>query len=82
MTNSLRPCPRCGRHSRTDEAVCPFCQAELPLAHHFPVVSFGEPRPAPKYGGPPLHRPATWLGCVLFVSFAVALYLFLWRWHS
>ena len=62
---SLRPCPSCGRHSKTDEPRCPFCDAELPLSHRLPVVDLREVRPAPKYGAPPLVRLgiyATFLG--------------------
>lgn len=72
MTESLRPCPSCGRHARTDERRCPFCDAELPLLHRLPVVPMPlrEERLAPKYGGPPLRRPSTWLAALIFLSAA------------
>jgi hypothetical protein len=31
--NQLIPCPGCNRHVRQNEAACPFCSAELSLAH-------------------------------------------------
>ncbi|HJL20509.1 MAG TPA: hypothetical protein RMH99_32880 [Sandaracinaceae bacterium LLY-WYZ-13_1] len=60
MSDSLRPCSRCGRHARTDEARCPFCGAELPFGHRLPVVPLREARPAPKYGAPPLVQASRW----------------------
>ena len=76
MTEGLRRCPGCDRHVKRSERECPFCRASLPLSFPDLPLFAREARPAPKYGGPPLRRPTTWLGCLLLAGLgALAFYL-------
>jgi hypothetical protein len=42
----LRPCPRCARHVRADEADCPFCRRPLVFALAFGLAAAGCGEPA------------------------------------
>ncbi len=64
----MLPCPRCARHVRIDAGACPFCGDALAVAVGPSKVGLllvgaatlttlgGCPRPAAKYGGPPLPQ--------------------------
>ena len=79
MTQPMRTCPRCNRHVRTDAQRCPFCDETLPWTHALPMMPvLSEPRGAPKYGGPPLRRPSTWIGCLLALGL-IAAAIAIWR---
>ena len=72
MTSPMRPCKSCGRHVRTDETTCPFCQADLGLLHALPLMpAMHDHRPAPKYGGPPFMQPVVWFPILALITAAI-----------